>query len=319
MRTNSLLLLALLAFTSTFGQLSRTGLICYLKFDGNYADSSANAHTATATPGTFVENINGRASRALSLSSSNNTNLFYPSTGSLTPTEFTISCYIKINRLPNSNGNQTILALGGSIGDVGLSLTNNYLGFTGFGAYCAHNSGTYGITTQVLPTENQWYHIACTKSNSGVFTLYVDGVVAKQLTTASNPPLFSGNNIGLSVGVRPDNSGRANITIDDVAIYERVLHQSEVILLNKLSTSIISMAPISNSYVFPNPSSGSINITGLGEDAEVTIFDLTGRSLDQVSMNKMENEMHIQDLKSGVYFVKIQDGENVTSHKIIVQ
>ena len=59
--------------------------------------------------------------------------------------------------------------------------------------------------------------------------------------------------------------------------------------------------------VYPNPASDFINITSeLNGEAEVNIFDMTGRCVKNVVINDMNNAtINISDIEKGVYFVNI--------------
>lgn len=73
--------------------------------------------------------------------------------------------------------------------------------------------------------------------------------------------------------------------------------------------------------VYPNPATNILNIQlpAVSSAAQVTIFDATGR---QVYFNKLESSkttVNVSGFSKGVYFVKIEDGNQVTTKKVVVQ
>ncbi|MEN8118835.1 MAG: T9SS type A sorting domain-containing protein [Bacteroidota bacterium] len=84
------------------------------------------------------------------------------------------------------------------------------------------------------------------------------------------------------------------------------------------NTGIIEPAFKANSItVFPNPSYGYINLTGLEtNDAAYTLFDLTGRSCEK---GMVINNMINYKVKSGTYILHVGEGRNAKIIKVIVK
>ncbi|MBT3750498.1 MAG: T9SS type A sorting domain-containing protein [Bacteroidetes bacterium] len=79
-------------------------------------------------------------------------------------------------------------------------------------------------------------------------------------------------------------------------------------------TGIMASSNISFN-LFPNPTSGIINITGLTETAEVRIYSVQGQLLK--SDNHIENIFDISDLPAGVYFLNLTSGKTVIKKTIV--
>lgn len=79
--------------------------------------------------------------------------------------------------------------------------------------------------------------------------------------------------------------------------------------------------PTTSIVVFPNPTSGTINLKlndlKMSDLPRVQIFDSKGSLVFQ--KEKVSNELEISGLKRGVYFLKIQFEKREISHKVIVQ
>ncbi len=67
--------------------------------------------------------------------------------------------------------------------------------------------------------------------------------------------------------------------------------------------------------IFPNPTSGLININGLKQPAVVRIFSIQGQLLK--SKHKVESTIDISDLPTGVYILSLSSGETVLKKTII--
>ncbi|WP_299708970.1 carbohydrate-binding protein [uncultured Tenacibaculum sp.] len=67
--------------------------------------------------------------------------------------------------------------------------------------------------------------------------------------------------------------------------------------------------------VYPNPSNDIIKIEGLREDINFSLFDIKGRKLKTVVLTSNSNEIHIEELPQGIYFLKSKQKD--VSYKII--
>ena len=81
-----------------------------------------------------------------------------------------------------------------------------------------------------------------------------------------------------------------------------------------------------NAAVYPNPVSDVMNLVvnpGKSKSVFITLIDLSGRSVlskrcDLQSDDLSTLQIPVQELKSGMYMVKIQSGTNVISRKVVV-
>jgi endonuclease I len=74
-----------------------------------------------------------------------------------------------------------------------------------------------------------------------------------------------------------------------------------------VSTEDISGLKIS---FFPNPAKKHITIVSLSQLSRVTIYDITGKTIQSISLNEEEITLNIEHLNNGVYFVEIIDNSN---------
>lgn len=90
-------------------------------------------------------------------------------------------------------------------------------------------------------------------------------------------------------------------------------------LLFSLGVSAQDKQGIDGLSFYPNPvSNGKIYITSKSSlDKEITIFDVLGKKVLQVTMNS--RELNIASLSPGVYIIKIHEGDATATRKLIVK
>jgi adenylate kinase family enzyme len=71
--------------------------------------------------------------------------------------------------------------------------------------------------------------------------------------------------------------------------------------------------------LYPNPvSNGKVYITSKNDDEkDIIIFDVLGKKVIQTKINS--RELNISNLSSGVYIIKINEGDTSATRKLIVK
>ncbi len=69
--------------------------------------------------------------------------------------------------------------------------------------------------------------------------------------------------------------------------------------------------------VYPNPSSESINISGIEELVSIEIFNSLGSSIYSGSSYNADEKIDISEFSRGIYFIKIIDKKSIITKKII--
>jgi len=64
--------------------------------------------------------------------------------------------------------------------------------------------------------------------------------------------------------------------------------------------------------LYPNPAREQVSFV-LESDAQVSVFDMTGRMVNQVNMTAGEAQLNVSDFQSGVYFVNIRYANGTTA------
>lgn len=78
---------------------------------------------------------------------------------------------------------------------------------------------------------------------------------------------------------------------------------------------------IENLNFYPNPvTNGKIYITSKNTSAkEISIYDVLGKLVLQTSLNVNNKEVNVNALNSGVYIIKIKEGDATATRKLIVK
>ena len=72
--------------------------------------------------------------------------------------------------------------------------------------------------------------------------------------------------------------------------------------------------------IYPNPAKSMINIeSSLSGEAQVSIYDMTGRCVKQTVVEMSNASINIENLNKGVYFVAVQQDRNYNIQKLVVE
>ncbi len=99
----------------------------------------------------------------------------------------------------------------------------------------------------------------------------------------------------------------ANVTIDDVMI-EKV-------------TGVTGIKTIANNdaiSIFPNPTSGILNINAIEANSSVDVYNLIGEKVYTNSLVKGNNVVDLSGLSNGAYFVKLNSNNQITTKKVVL-
>jgi subtilisin-like proprotein convertase family protein len=79
--------------------------------------------------------------------------------------------------------------------------------------------------------------------------------------------------------------------------------------------------PLQNIKVYPNPSSGVVNITvpDINEKTALTVYDLQGRMVYYQETNQVENSISLDRVQDGVYLIQIENTSGSITKKIVLK
>lgn len=71
--------------------------------------------------------------------------------------------------------------------------------------------------------------------------------------------------------------------------------------------------------VYPSPASGSLNIQlEQSSSAIITLYNQLGQAVKQLNTNQASNQIQVEDLAAGVYFVQVKQNNATTTQKVIL-
>lgn len=79
--------------------------------------------------------------------------------------------------------------------------------------------------------------------------------------------------------------------------------------------------PLLDTKVYPNPTSGVINIVipALNEKTNLTVYDLQGRMVYSQETNQVENTIGLTGIQDGVYLIQIENASGSITKKIVLK
>lgn len=104
-------------------------------------------------------------------------------------------------------------------------------------------------------------------------------------------------------------------------MYKNADHFGLMILSDQNITSSISKQLESEIKIYPVPANNFITVEAQNsmENCSVSISSITGRSIKTISFSGMKKTINIEDLKTGMYVVKVNQGSNSVSKLISKQ
>ena len=99
----------------------------------------------------------------------------------------------------------------------------------------------------------------------------------------------------------------ANVTIDDVLI-EKVTS----------GVGIKSISANNSISIFPNPTSGLLNINAVEVNSSVDVYNVIGEKVYSNTLVKGNNVVDLSGLANGAYFVKLNSNGSITTKKVVL-
>lgn len=91
----------------------------------------------------------------------------------------------------------------------------------------------------------------------------------------------------------------------------------------RVQVSALNIAdnPLQNTNVYPNPTSGVVNIIipALNEKTNLTVYDLQGRMVYTQETNQVENTIGLAGIQDGVYLIQIENASGSITKKIVLK
>ncbi len=154
-------------------------------------------------------------------------------------------------------------------------------------------------------------------------TIDVNGNVLSSYISGGNPPYTYLWSTGETTGtISILSTGVYFLTVTDENGCEEIINSGTVIYYNgieDLNPAILS------ADVYPNPAQNFFTVkinSGQSTDCLISVFDLTGKLMEQVEMNlrpgENEKQIFISDLSNGIYNLEINTNSQTVNRKICV-
>jgi hypothetical protein len=220
----------------------KDGLLLYLPFDGNFADSSGNGNQTTPVGGaSLTYDEHGYANSAFG-SSGNSERLLVTNNGSIHfDTAFSVSFQFMI-RDNSSSQNQIFLSMVQVQNGYGPSFNTglNCVDSSNFGFDISHNTGcdNFGGTyirnpTAFIPQPESWYNSVSIYHN-GKSEVYINGKLISSATATTIFPISICQGAQVVVGGWWDSDPLSiHGKMDEVRLYNRALNADEIAELSK--------------------------------------------------------------------------------------
>ena len=179
-----------------------------------------------------------------------------------------------------------------------------------------------GVTYWVFKTSNPLDRVTQFQ-----FSVQGGNVITKNasngLATITAQELGMIEGMTLDVTVRPVNVCGSNFLVPKFKLYRPTDCECGIGIncnLNRVA------APNDRYNLYPNPTSGFINIVPVSSDSGTTskskiiatLYDMLGEKRKSVVINNNETLMDVQDLKAGMYIMRIQIDGEIETHLIVI-
>jgi hypothetical protein len=293
-------------------------LVGYFPLDANTNDLSTTAVNGTNNGTTATAGFQGAPNTAMDFVA---TELDYVDAGSNLrgiTNQVTVSFWFNTT----ASGTQIMVEKYNYTFDAGfyVPMINGKLTLYGRDGSGAGVPGTLSTNTY---NDGQWHHVVAIVDQTD-WILYVDCELTQFVTMATASPDISVNwplNFGRNA---QGNTSYFTGQLDEIRIYNRPLSNTEIC---NLCHNTVLMAiedpnaslPVFN--IYPNPTTGIVNIGGLHQitgDYMIKLNDITGKQIQSI---KNQTWIDLSTLTNGIYFLEIYDQSNhrLSSKKIIKQ
>lgn len=106
-------------------------------------------------------------------------------------------------------------------------------------------------------------------------------------------------------GVIASSADQINVRLDDIKI-------------EKIITTGIKNNTLTTVTLFPNPSTGLLNINNVEAISTIEVYNVIGDKVYSSKLDKGNNSIDLSNLANGSYFVKINSNNNVTTKKVVI-
>ncbi len=227
------------------------------------------------------------------------------------PITFTYTTPATLGLYPMTLGTTSSGTIAGNI--FGLGNSGNFVGTSSFtadatGTLVVPGGNSYNDVMRINIQQNMTFTISFVQ---GTLTVNQYDYYAPNYSNFPNPnnnwPLISVQQSTLSSSIG-GTSIQTTVTINS--------NYQTLSIDNNLSMAV----HFSEFQILPNPANDNIQIYSLHPIKNIEIFDITGKSITQLSPRSSVVNFDCENLQNGVYFVRSEDEEgNVSVKKLVIQ
>jgi hypothetical protein len=220
----------------------KSGLLLYLPFDGNMADSSGNGNSTSPLAGaSLTYDEHGNANSAFN-GTGNGERILVTNNGSI---KFDTAYSISLNFMTRNFRYQAFMSMvinnsgNGPTFIVGTNILNSYnLDFAGNDSVAGcDNSGKYAAnqvndSTQFVPQPESWYNAVCIY-HKGSIQVYINGTLVSTKSGTGTKALLCPDAQIVIGGWWGGDPLSINGKLDEVRLYNRVLNADEIAELSE--------------------------------------------------------------------------------------
>lgn len=113
-----------------------------------------------------------------------------------------------------------------------------------------------------------------------------------------------------------NNSGNLTLTLEQGAPWILTAGNDAVYISEKVVTNV-SKVFHEQITLYPNPAGNHVNITGINDNSQIHIFDISGRIRFSVTGNYSKSQIFLDSLEPGIYIIVIESDNIVYRNKLI--
>jgi uncharacterized protein (TIGR02145 family) len=271
------------------------GLVGYWPFNGNANDESGNGNNGTVNGATLTTDRFGNVGKAYSFDGVSDINCGNSSTLNFSG-DATITCWIKTS---NSALTSPIAKYEPLIAGWELAIFPS--GKMWFGGRAPASTYVSSDTTVTSINNNSW-HFVVGQREGAVWKIYVDG----QLSRSNNISSASFTNaLNLRFGCLSNGNYRFTGQLDDIAIYNRALSQSEITSLYTSNSCIANIT--NNDTTICRGQSVTLNASAVSSGSAT---DINGNAYPTVNIGTqtwMQKNLNVSKYKNGDIIPQVTD------------
>lgn len=186
--------------------------------------------------------------------------------------------------------------------------------------YFVNNGNVYTFSDTSVITD-KWYCVCLTRGNSGAIKLYVNGVQSTSTFNDSNPltmtNLLFGQETDCYGGCFATNQ-TTNGKFDFIRICSGEISSNEINNICSFNSVGINDTNKPSSTLFPNPVINNLSINNPEGISKIELISIDGKILFKQHYHQIFSIIiSMDDLSSGIYFIKLSTPKSENIYKII--